>query len=492
MTSHSETGTGLDPDACYAAVTARDGRFDGQFFTAVRTTGIFCRPICTAKTPARKNVSFYRTAAAAQEAGYRPCLRCRPERAPNLNPMLFSETLFKHALAAVHDGALDHLSVEALAQRLGITERHLRRLFERHLGTTPVAVATMRRALLAKQLLDENDLRLTDVAFAAGFSSVRRFNEVMRRVYRDAPSVLRTLARESATTGQGGVVVYVPYRAPLDWQALVGYIGTRAIGGVEQVNEGVYRRVWAAPDGRADGLEVGHAPERQALRVTLWLRDLRTLTDTLARVRRLFDTDTDIHAVEARLAEDRRLAPWVRRRTGLRVPGTWDPFELAVRAILGQQISVAAASTLARRIAERHGQALDTTGLPAAFAGLDRAFPAPATLARADLKAIGLTTARAGYLAAFAAAVARRPEILASTEALLALPGIGPWTAQYIAMRAHRDPDAFPTTDLGVKKAMERLYGLTRAADIEAASRAWTPWRAYAVLHCWHGLGDDT
>jgi AraC family transcriptional regulator of adaptative response / DNA-3-methyladenine glycosylase II len=493
MESTFEPILDLDAEACYAAVCARDGRFDGQFFTAVRTTGIFCRPICTAKTPARRNVDFYRTAAAAQEAGFRPCLRCRPERAPNLNPMLFSQALFKHALAAVHDGALDVQSVDDLAGQLGVTERHLRRLFEQHLGASPVAVATMRRALLAKQLLDENDMPLTQVAFAAGFNSVRRFNEVMRRVYRDAPSILRRLARENsgAYAANQGIVLYLPYRAPLAWDALAGYLGRRAIGGVEAVQEGVYRRVWRSPAGACNAVAVAHAPERHAVRVTAWLDDARALSGVMARVRRLFDLDTDTEAVQARLCADERLAPVVRRCPGLRVPGAWDGFELAVRAILGQQISVAAASTLARRLAERHGSPLPAATLPAAFAGLERAFPEPAALAAAELQSIGLTAARARNLAAFAAAVAARPAVLDSVEELLALPGIGPWTAQYVAMRAHRDPNAFPGTDLGVRKAIARLYGVERPADIEAVAQSWAPWRAYAVLHCWTSLEKE-
>ena len=481
----------LDPDSCYAAVSARDRRFDGQFFTAVRTTGIFCRPICPATTPRRANVAFFRTAAAALEAGFRPCLRCRPERAPGLNPMLFPETLFRQALAAVNAGALDGQPAAALATRLGITERHLRRLFEKYLGASPGAVASMRRALLAKQLLEDNDLPLIQVAYAAGFSSLRRFNHVMRSVYHDAPSLLRRLARERGTApASGAIAVHVPYRAPLAWEALLGFLGKRAIGGVETVADGIYRRVWRARAGHANAIAVAHAPERHALRVTLWLERVEELPAALGGVRRLFDVDADTPALEAHLAQNRRFARVVARRPGLRVPGAWDGFELAVRAILGQQVSVAAACTLAGRLVARHGEPLATAQLPREFSTLGYAFPTPQALARADLRAIGLTANRARYLSDLARAVAIDPRVLDNTQALLELAGIGAWTAQYIAMRAQRDPNAFPATDLGVRKAVERLFGITAQKEMELLAETWAPWRAYAVMHCWESLGE--
>lgn len=481
----------LDPDSCYAAISARDRRFDGQFFTAVRSTGIFCRPICPATTPQRRNVSFFRSAAAALEAGYRPCLRCRPERAPGLNPMLFPETLFRQALAAVNAGALDGQSAGQLATRLGISERHLRRLFERYLGVSPSAVAGMRRALLAKQLLEDNDLPLTQVAYAAGFNSVRRFNHVMRSVYHDAPSLLRHLAGEriAASVGQA-ITVHVPYRSPLAWEPLAAFLGKRAIAGVEAVSNGIYRRVWRARSGRANAIEVAHAPERHALRVTLWLEQVEELPVTLASVRRLFDVDTDTLAVEAHLARDQRFSRVVARRPGLRVPGAWDGFELAVRAILGQQVSVAAASTLAGRLVARHGVPLAAGHLPREFATLGCAFPTPPTLAQADLSRLGLSATRARYLSGLAQAVAANPRVLDSTPALLELAGIGAWTAQYIAMRAQRDPNAFPATDLGVRKAIQRIFGITKQTELELQADTWAPWRAYAVMHCWESLGE--
>lgn len=481
----------LDPDSCYAALQARDRRFDGQFFTAVRTTGIFCRPICPATTPQRKNVSFFRSAAAALEAGYRPCLRCRPERAPGLNPMLFSEVLFQQALTAVNLGALDDQSAATLAARLGISERHLRRLFEKHLGTSPIAVAGMRRALLAKQLLEGNDLPLAQVAYAAGFSSVRRFNHVMRSVYQDAPSLLRRLAREQgpAPTGQA-IRLHVPYRAPLAWDSLTAFLGKRAIAGVEAVTNGIYRRVWQSRSGQTNAIEVAHSPERFALSVTLWLDQVDELPATLGKVRHLFDVDTDTLAVETRLGADWRFAQVVARRPGLRVPGAWDGFELAVRAILGQQISVAAACTLAGRLVTHHGKPLATKHLPREFAGLGYAFPNAQALAGLDLGTSGLTATRARYLKGLAQEVAADPCIIENPQALLELAGIGPWTAQYIAMRAQRDPNAFPATDLGVRKAVQRVFGIASQKELELLADTWAPWRAYAVMHCWESLGE--
>jgi AraC family transcriptional regulator of adaptative response / DNA-3-methyladenine glycosylase II len=489
----------LDDDACYAALLARDTRFDGQFFTAVRTTGIFCRPICPARTPARRNVSFFRSAAAAQEAGFRPCLRCRPERAPGLNPMLFSEGLFRAALTRVNDGALDRQSADELADDLGITSRHLRRLFQDHLGTSPIAVATMRRALLAKQLLDDNDLPLTRIAFAAGFSSVRRFNDVMRAVYRDAPSMLRRLGDAAAGVGSGDatsagapIVAHVAYRSPYAWEHVLQFLSDRAFPGIESVGDGVYRRVFAAGDGiHADAIAVEHAPQRRALRVTGWLRDVRRLSDLLADVRRVFDVDADTVAIESHLRRDPAIAPAVRIE-GLRVPGAWNDFEMAVRAVLGQRVTVKAATTLAARLIDRHGGSLDNRALPPGFAALNRTFPAPAGLAEADFRGIAGTRVQSEALRVLAARFVADPHLLKrGPDALAGIGGLGGWTRQYIAMRAGRDPDAFVEGDVAVLNAARDLWNCGGHAELNRSADLWRPWRAYAVMHLWHSSSGD-
>lgn len=471
----------LDPAACYRALQARDPRFDGVFFTAVRTTRIYCRPVCTARTPRASRCTFYATGAAAEKAGYRACLKCRPELAPGRAPVDAVSDLVRRAVAAIDAGALNERSVDELASSLGVTDRHLRRAMERELGVTPVELAQSRRIALAKQLLHDTDLDLAQIAFASGFASVRRFNALFRDRFGQPPSAVRRQLGSRAA----GLVLVLDYRPPLDWAALLAFLAGRAIPGVEQVRDGVYARTvcLGAHRGR---IQVAPHPRRAALSVSVSPGLEAALMPLATRVRALFDLDAAPLAVADHLGRDALLAPLLERHPGLRVPGAFDAFEMAVRALLGQQVSVRAATTLAGRLVQAFGDPLDD----GAFA-----FPLPARLADAPVDAIariGLPRQRAESLRALATACATGALDLDATpparlkEELVELPGIGPWSAEYIAMRARHDPDAFPASDLGLRKA---LGGLT-PARAAARARAWSPWRSYAVLHLWTRLSE--
>jgi AraC family transcriptional regulator of adaptative response / DNA-3-methyladenine glycosylase II len=477
----------LDRDACYRAIQSRDARFDGRLFIAVRTTGVYCRPICPARTPKRENVVFYPTAAAAQAAGFRPCLRCRPESSPDLAAWRGTSNTVSRALALIADGALDGdgADVGRLALRLGLGERQLRRLFQTHLGASPIAVAQTRRVLFAKQLLHETRMPMADVALAAGFGSLRRFNDTFRRLYARPPSILR---RERSSAERAGITLLLPYAPPYDWPAMIQFLAARAIPGVEVVEPSRYRRT-VALDGRQGTIEVAPAPGRHALAATIRFPNVTALPAIVGRIRRVFDLSADVRAIGAQLARDAWLRPRVVARPGLRVPGAWDGFEMAVRAILGQQITVTAARQLAGKLVAAHGDAL-TAG---DHEPLTRAFPPPARLAEADLARLGMPRARAAAISALAAVAAGDAQLFhpaqdldAAVARLRALPGIGEWTAQYIALRALREPDAFPAADVGLLRAMGDADGTrpTPAALLERAE-AWRPWRAYAAQHLW-------
>jgi AraC family transcriptional regulator of adaptative response / DNA-3-methyladenine glycosylase II len=513
----------IDARTCYRALCARDARFDGRFFTGVVTTGVYCRPVCPARTPRARNCHFFPHAAAAAAAGFRPCLRCRPEAAPGTPVWAGTASTVARALRLIDAGALNADGVETLASRVGVGDRHLRRLFLRHLGATPLAVAQTQRVSFAKQLLDDTSLPMAAVARAAGFASVRRFNDAMRTAYRRPPSELRRSrgalavhgARRGgiAVHGGGGVSLSLAFRPPYDWQALVRFLELRAVPGVESVRDGIYRRTFRIePDELGDGaaataasgvVEVRCDVPARVLRVHVRTAERarlspRALFPIVTRLRRQFDLGADPGAIAAALAVDPVLAGCVRRRPGLRVPGAWDGFELAVRAVLGQQVSVRAATTVAGRIAHAHGEPV-----AAGDAALAVAFPAPVVLASADLTVLGLTRARARTVQALASEVAAGrlaldpgADVEATTAALQALPGIGAWTAEYIAMRALRAPDAFPDADLGLRRAYARLAAPrpsakagavppARATTLERAAEAWKPWRAYAALHLW-------
>jgi AraC family transcriptional regulator, regulatory protein of adaptative response / DNA-3-methyladenine glycosylase II len=477
----------LDHDACYRAIALRDARFDGRFFTAVRTTGIYCRPICPARTPRPGNVVFYPTAAAAQAAGFRPCLRCRPETAPELGAWRGASNTVARALALIEAGALDTADVDALAGRLGVGERQLRRLFREHLGASPIAVAQTRRVLLAKQLIHETQLPMTEIALAAGFGSLRRFNETFRTLFQRPPSALRRAAGpDLPSTVHGEIRILLRYPPPYDWPAMLDFLQLRAIAGVESVADGVYRRTIGL-DGLQGSVMVrpvaGHA-----LQATIRFPRLASLPAIIARLRRVFDLAADPGAIAMQLAEDPMLAPLVAARPGLRVAGAWDGFELAIRAVLGQQITVAAAIRLAGKLVAAYGENLaDGDGV------LTHVFPRPERIAAADLATLGVPRSRAATLSAIAAAVVADPQILGagrslaeSVARLRQIPGIGEWTAQYIAMRQLREPDAFPAADIGLMRAMATADGLRpTAAELLARAERWRPWRAYAAQHLW-------
>ncbi|MBI5069849.1 MAG: DNA-3-methyladenine glycosylase 2 family protein [Deltaproteobacteria bacterium] len=474
-------GVELDPDTCYRAVAARDRRFDGLFFVAVRTTGIYCRPVCPARTPGRDRCTFFARAAEAEREGYRACFRCRPELAPGQGPVDAVPRLVAAAVSRIDAGALNEGSVEELAAGLGVTARHLRRALCGELGLSPVELAQSRRMALAKQLLQDTALPMAEVAFAAGFGSLRRFNALFRSRFGRPPSALR---RAHAEPEGGGLWLRLDYRPPLDWEALLAFLAARATEGVEEVRGGAYRRT-VRLGRRAGWVEVRPLPGRPALRAQVSLSLAGALMPLAARLRALFDLDALPHLVSAHLAADPRLRPAVRARPGLRVPGAFDGFEAATRVVLGQQVSVAAATTVAGRLARALGEPCATP-----FPALHRLSPTPEAVAAAGearIARLGMPGARARTLLALADAVAggslrlERGAGAAERERLRALPGVGDWTAQVIAMRALGDPDAFPAGDLAVRRALEDCP----ARDADERSAAWRPWRAYAALHLW-------
>lgn len=475
------------PEICDRARAAKDARFDGLFFTAVRSTGIYCRPVCPAPTPKRQNIRYYPSAAAATAAGYRPCLRCRPELSPERHAG-DREQAVQRALALIADGALEEGSIATLAKQVGLGDRQLRRVFLAQTGATPMAVHGTRRLLLAKQLLTETALPVTQVALASGFRSLRRFNAAFLEGCGMAPTAIR---RQRTETPAGTLALRLGYRPPLDFPLLLAFLGKRAIDGIERVTTDTYERVCGPADAPVH-LRVTADPVRPELRLEISGGDPRAIPDVVRRVRRIFDLDADPAAVHALLSRTPLLARGLRRRPGLRVPGGWDGFEVAVRAILGQQVSVAGATTLARRLVQAHG------GLrPNSAPGLDRIFPMPEALAGAQLESIGLPKSRAATIRALATAVAQGRVHFGAGQrlddfvrALTALPGIGPWTAHYVAMRALGHPDAFPAGDLVLQQVLGGDEGRLSERETETRSQAWRPWRAYAVLHLWFLAGD--
>jgi AraC family transcriptional regulator of adaptative response / DNA-3-methyladenine glycosylase II len=483
----------LDRSACYRALQTRDARFDGRLFVGVTSTGIYCRPICPARTPKPENCLFFPTAAAAQGAGFRPCLRCRPETAPEVASWRGTSNTVSRALALIADGGLDgpRVSVEMLADRVGVGARQLRRLFDAHLGTSPVVVAQTRRVLFAKQLVQETRMPLADVALAAGFGSIRRFNETFQQLFGRPPgSLRRRRASDLEVTSDAGVSLRIRYRPPYDWAAMLTFLEARAIDGVEEISHGVYRRT-VAVDGHGGTVEVRNDPARQALAVSVQFPCVRALSSIVARVRRVFDLGADIETIGAHLSRDPLLARLVSRRPGLRAPGGWDGFEQAARTVLGQQITVRAARRLASQLVTLCGVALPLSSrrCPA----LTRIFPSPAQVASADLRSLGMPVSRQMALKAIAEAALVDPDLFRPSATmdeaitrLRLLDGIGEWTAQYIAMRALGETDAFPATDRGLLRgAAQRMHvDVTPAALLEMA-QSWRPWRAYAAQHLW-------
>jgi AraC family transcriptional regulator of adaptative response / DNA-3-methyladenine glycosylase II len=483
----------LDQDVCYAIISARDSRYDGRFFTAVKTTGIYCRPICSARLPKRENVVFYPSAAVAQDEGFRPCLRCRPETAPDTPAWRGTSSSVGRALRLIEEGALDSGSVEQLASRLGLGERQLRRLFLKHVGASPVSVALTRRLLLAKQLLHETDLTITQIAMASGFGSIRRFNESFQQVFKTAPSFLR---REIGIEGPGApaadIRLKLRYRPPFDWGAVAEFMKARLYPMVETYVEGIYRRSLLV-DGQIGLVAVGQG-EGDWLDVQVKLQDLSMLPKVIARVREVFDLAADPEVIGAHLGQDPALQDLVKRRPGLRVPGAFDPFEIGIRAILGQQITVSAAIKLGGSLVSHLGAAL-----PAEWAqesGVSRLFPTAQSILGSPLDFLGMPQARVRCLKAYCEAYLAEDDFFGGdTQLVLArlqrVKGIGPWTASYIALRALRDPDAFPAEDVALARGLAQPGGERPTRDaLEQRSQVWRPWRAYAAQHIWTELAS--
>ena len=494
-----DEGHELDRDACYRAVETRDARFDGRFFTAVRTTGIFCRPICSARTPLRRNVDFFKSAAGAFSAGFRPCLKCRPELAPRAwvaHGGSAAALYLQHALALIDEGYLEDRSLADLAARIGVTDRHLRRLFVGHLGASPIEVAQTRRLLFAKQLIDQTALPITQIALASGYGSVRRFNDAFRNSYARNPSEMRARKKSGAPADAGGAIgLRLGCNPPYQWTALADFMAGRAYPGIEEVSARCYRRVFRL-DGETGSFALAPSAAKAAdsaqVLVTIRYGKVEHLGVLVERVRRMFDLNASAALISAHLGRDPLLKSVVRKLPGLRIPGAWDPFELAVRAVLGQQVSVKGATTIAARLVAAHGATLAARDVDPAYPGLDRLFPEPSVLANADLSKIGLTRARAQTVRTLARACDADPDLFSDTAdldafvaRLTSLPGIGEWTAQYIAMRALRHPDAFPSGDLGLLRAVAALGHPMSAKELAQYAERWRPWRAYAAMYLW-------
>jgi len=470
----------LDLRICSRARLSRDARFDGKFFIAVATTKIYCRPICPARTVKEENCRYYASAAAAEEAGYRPCLRCRPECSPGTPAWIGTPSTVSRALRLIAASGLADGGVEKLAEHLGVGSRHLRRLFLRHLGATPSAVAQTRRLHFAKKLLDETNLAMGDIALASGFGCVRRFNATIQQVYKRTPSEIRRLARRTDQTPRNQYIFRLPYRPPYNWDGMLAYLAPRATPGVEAVEAGTYRRTISLR-GNHGWFEVSRA-EGAALTVRVQFGDPSLLFQIIERIRAMFDLNADWATIARGLAADPVLAARLKANPGLRVAGCWNGFELAVRAILGQQITVKGATALAGRLVKALGQSF------AGPDGLTHVFPSAEVLAAARLADIGLTGKRAETIRGLAGAVSKGQicfEGVTDSEALLArlseIPGVGPWTSQYVALRALGEPDAFPCADLGLLRALN----VSGARELERRAEVWRPWRAYAAMYLW-------
>jgi AraC family transcriptional regulator, regulatory protein of adaptative response / DNA-3-methyladenine glycosylase II len=483
----------LDQDQCYVAVQSRDRRFDGWFVTAVRTTGIYCRPSCPAITPKRTNVDFFPTAAAAQQRGFRACKRCRPDASPGSPEWNVRQDVVGRAMRLIADGCVERDGVPGLARRLGYSERQLNRLMTEELGAGPLAVARAQRAHTARLLIETTDLSLTDVAFAAGFGSVRQFNDTIREVFATSPTDLRTRASsrrpssvQSTSAGAVGIVsLRLPTRLPFAGDDVLRFLGQRALPGVESWNGTTYRRTLGLPGG--DGvvsLRVAEDHVAADVRLSSWT----DLGAAVQRVRRLLDLDADPEAVDAALSRESLMAALVATRPGRRAPGSVDPFETSVRAVVGQQISVAGARTVASKL-------VAAVGRPLSFDDpeLSHVFPSAADVAGAADDAFAMPSSRRDTLRRLATAVADGTVVLdhgvdpdVARSSLLALKGIGPWTADYVVMRGLSHPDVFLGTDLGVIHAIDRI---TSSAPDPAS---WAPWRSYAVHHLWADLTAST
>ncbi len=468
----------MDVQLFEQARQARDPRFDGRFFIGVRTTGVYCRPVCPVKIPMAKNVTFFESAAAASEAGFRPCLRCRPETSPGTPAWMGTSTTVCRALRLISEGALDEDSVEALGDRLGVGTRHLSRLFSQHLGASPKAVAQTRRLHFAKKLLDETDLSVTDIALSSGYRSVRRFNDHFKNVYDRTPSSVRKKAPARQTSG---FQLKLTYRPPFDFTGVLAFLGVRAVPGVEVVTGEQYSRTICVGD-EVGYLNITDNAEGRCLNVHIELGEATYLFVVLEKVKRLFDLTADPIEISQSFNDDPTMAKIAAQNPGQRVPGSWDPFEIAVRAIVGQQISVKGATTVMGRIAKMYGTE----------SGMGLCFPTPEALSLLDITTLSMPVKRAQAIKDMSRAVAKgeldlgashEPEVLVTQ--LVGIKGRGPWTAQYIAMRAVNDPDAFLHGDLVLLKVAKAVFNIDNDKDLLDRSNIWRPWRAYAGMHLW-------
>ena len=475
----------LDWQVCSRARLSRDPRFDGKFFIAVRGSRVYCRSICPAPTAKEENCRYFPTAAAAAEAGYRPCLRCRPECSPGTPAWVGTPNTVSRALRLISESGLDN-GVEGLAERLGIGSRHLRRLFIQHLGAAPSAVANTRRMHFAKKLIDETRLPMSEIALASGFGCVRRFNAAIRKVYHRTPTQIRAIARQTGTFAENQYAFRLRFRPPYNWDGMLAFLAPRATPGVEVVDGGTYRRSISLQGSRGY-FEVSLEPAAESLAVRVEFGDPRSLYFIIERIRTMFDLNADWATIAESLAPDPALASRIQENPGLRVPGCWDGFELAVRAILGQQITVKGATALAGKLTEKFGERCSANGRLTHF------FPEAKVLADASVASIGMPKARAETIRALARAVCDgkiKFEGVVDADVFLAslceIPGIGKWTAQYVAMRALGEPDAFPSGDLGLLRSLR----LETPHELERRAEAWRPWRAYAAMYLWHsGVG---
>jgi AraC family transcriptional regulator of adaptative response / DNA-3-methyladenine glycosylase II len=476
----------LDWQICSRARLTRDPRFDGKFFIGVAGSRVYCRSICPAPTAKEKNVRYFATAAAAAEAGFRPCLRCRPECSPGTPAWLGTSSTVSRALRLIDESGLEDGGVETLAERLGVGSRHLRRLFLKHLGASPSAVAHTRRLHFAKKLIDETRLPMMQIAVASGFGCVRRFNASIRKVYHRTPTQIRRLARQTQGQPENQYLFRLRFRPPYDWKGMLAFLAPRATPGVEAVESDRYLRSISL-NGNQGYFEISLDEANNGIAARVQFGDPRSLFFITERIRAMFDLNADWTAIVQSLRTDPALARRIEADPGLRVPGCWNGFELTVRAILGQQVSVKGATTLAGRLVQALGQPLSAT------AGITHLFPTPQILADSSFSGIGLTRARAETIQALARAVCDGQisfEAVADSSDLLArlceIPGIGKWTAQYVAMRALGEPDAFPSSDLGLL----RVLNLSSARELERRAEAWRPWRAYAAMHLWNTPKD--
>jgi AraC family transcriptional regulator of adaptative response / DNA-3-methyladenine glycosylase II len=480
----------LEKRICDRALSAKDPRFDGLFFIGVLSTGVFCRPICSARSAKPENIVYFPTAVAAAEAGLRPCLRCRPETSPGSPAWNGTSATVSRAMLLIRQGALNEGNLENLALKLGVGDRHLRRLFQIHVGVSPIALATTQKILFAKKLLNETQLPISQIAFASGFGSIRRFNAAFKKIYGKSPSAFRHPIKSNSIDEKAlfRCKLTLSYRPPFDWQGMLGFFQARAIPGVESVENDAYHRTIRINE-TTGMISVVHADKDNALLLTTALSDSCDLLPLVERVRRMFDLDANMVAIHKVFAADPVLKEVVRKQPGLRLPGTWDPFEASVRAVVGQQITVKGARTVIGRIAAKAGPRFESTDQPE----LTQFFPTAQEFNASELGSIGMPAKRVETIKVLSRAVAYGEITLLVKESLenfikqlTRIPGIGDWTAQYIAMRALGEPDAFPAADLGIIKALQQGDKRPTPKQILERSEEWRPWRAYAAIYLWH------